>query len=141
MPKKIITTCIVLAALTALFPFAQKRINAWMMSVPSTDFAHTPIPAAPDYSQEKYWAALPDKKDSADWLPHHSNYKDEQENAAVDVFYVYPTAAFYGDGWVAGFDNWLHIAAVDFGILPQQIPRISDAKSPSVNSTGASITN
>jgi hypothetical protein len=99
---------------------AKPALEHWMMSVPVTTYDQTPLPAAPDYSQTSYWAALPDRADSADWVPHGSGFVDEQASAKVDVFYVHPTAAFYGDGWVAGFDNWLHRIAVDFGILPQQ---------------------
>lgn len=98
---------------------AQLKFMRWMNAVPSTAFDKTPLPKAPDYRDARFWAALPDKADGADWLPANSGYKDGQENAPVDVFFVYPTAAFYGEYWVAGFDNWLHLAAVDYGILPQ----------------------
>lgn len=111
---------VIIAGLVVLYPFANQAWKDWMLSVPKTDFDHTPVPLAPDYSQEKYWAALPNKKDGADWVPVGSGFTDEQANAPVDVFFIYPTAAFYGSYWVAGFDNWLHIAAVDYGILPQQ---------------------
>src|SRR5690606_19494592 len=107
-----------LVALAILFVAKPAFIN-WMMSVPETAFDETPLPSAPDYSQHAYWAALPDQVDSADWVPHNSGFQDQQRNASVDVFFVYPTAAFYGDMWVAGFDNWLHRVAVDYGILPQ----------------------
>lgn len=116
--KLIITGIILLALVSAWFP-AKAAIEAWMMSVPETAFDDTPVPAAPDYSDARYWAALPDRADSADWVPHDSGYADAQATAPADVFFVHPTAAFYGDMWVAGFDNWLHILAVDYGILPQ----------------------
>ncbi len=112
----LVLTTLLLAGIFLLKP----TIERWMMSVPVTAFDQTPLPAAPDYSQSSYWAALPDRADSADWVPYGSGFVDEQQTSSVDVFYVHPTAAFYGDGWVAGFDNWLHRAAVDFGILPQQ---------------------
>ncbi len=46
-------------------------------------------PSAPDYSQEKYWAALPGKEDPSDLVPDPSLKlaKDPQ----VDVFFVHPT--------------------------------------------------
>lgn len=120
MKKNPVRTLLIAIGMAALlFLPARSGLTRWMMSVPATAFDNTPIPAPPDYSDARYWAALPDRKDSADWLPHGSDYSDNQASAAVDVFFVYPTAAFYGDGWVAGFDNWLHLAAVDFGILPQ----------------------
>lgn len=119
MSKKPQKLLIVVVLLVTGYFFIQHFFSTWMMSVPESSFEHTPIPTAPDYSQEKYWAALPDKKDAADWVPNNSGYHDHQTDAQVDVFFVYPTAAFYGDYWVAGFDNWLHIIAVDYGILPQ----------------------
>lgn len=96
-------------------------VTEWFMSVPETAFDDTPLPDAPDYSNEDHWAALPWREDSADWLPAGSGYEDKQARAKVDVFFVHPTAAFYGDYWVAGMDNLLHVAAVDYGIQPQHI--------------------
>lgn len=120
--KRLVLICAAcIVGLLALYPLATSALKNWMMSVPETSFDNTPLPAAPDYSQQQYWAALPDKNDGADWVPISSDFTDEQANAEVDVFFVYPTAAFYGEHWVAGFDNWLHIAAVDYGILPQHV--------------------
>ncbi len=118
--RTLIRTLVILTSIaTAGILLGKPAIERWMMSVPETVFDDTPVPAAPDYSKPDYWAALPDRADSADWVPHNSGYRDEQATAPADVFFVYPTAAFYGDYWVAGFDNWLHRLAVDFGILPQ----------------------
>lgn len=117
--KKLAIWILSIAVIGIAAGYAKQAFVDWMSSVPKTPFAQTPLPEPPDYQNPDYWAALPDKQDSADWVPANSAYKDEQANAPVDVFFVYPTAAFYGDSWVAGFDNWLHIAAVDYGILPQ----------------------
>ncbi len=62
--------------------------SKWL--IPETSYGELPVPLAPDYSDYKSWAALPDKKDLADRTPE-SYLKDEQENAAVDVFYLHPT--------------------------------------------------
>jgi len=96
-------------------------INDWMMSVPETAFDETPVPEAPDYSNPDHWAALPWKNDSADWVPGNSAYQDKQDSAEVDVFFVHPTAAFYGDYWVAGLDNLLGNLSVDYGIQSQHV--------------------
>jgi len=48
-------------------------------------------PAAPDYTQEKYWIALPDKSDMADLVPGRAKLSDGQQQATVDVFFIYPT--------------------------------------------------
>lgn len=48
------------------------------------------IPEAPDYTSADVWAALPEKRDSADALPL-SEWEDIQATASVDVFYIHPT--------------------------------------------------
>ncbi len=52
-------------------------------------FSQSPVPAAPDYAQAQYWAALPTRKDAADIAP--KKYKDLQATAKADVFFVHPT--------------------------------------------------
>lgn len=49
------------------------------------------LPKAPDYSNLNAWAAHPTKYDSADVVPGTGELKPNQENAAVDVFFVHPT--------------------------------------------------
>ncbi|WP_235298764.1 DUF3089 domain-containing protein [Portibacter marinus] len=44
----------------------------------------------PDYSELKYWAAHPQKKDNADRTPG-SIYEDMQSEAEADVFFLHPT--------------------------------------------------
>jgi hypothetical protein len=58
-------------------------------SLPKGSFGED-IPKAPDYSNLKYWAALPTQIDSADAIPV-AEWTDEQPNAADDVFFIYPT--------------------------------------------------
>lgn len=57
---------------------------------PSGPFRADNTPAAPDYASLKYWAAHPDKDDPADRVPCPA-LKNEQNGAAADVFFVYPT--------------------------------------------------
>ena len=47
-----------------------------------------PIP--PDYSLPSAWAALPERKDSADLVPKGYG-TDQQANSKVDVFFLHPT--------------------------------------------------
>jgi hypothetical protein len=54
-----------------------------------TRFAESPVPPAPDYAQERFWAALPERKDRVDRTP--PGCRDGQEQAGVDVFYIHPT--------------------------------------------------
>jgi hypothetical protein len=60
-------------------------------SIPaSADF---PVPASPNYSQAKHWAASPFADDPADRTPGTA-LKDQQLTATADVFYVHPTIYF-----------------------------------------------
>ena len=59
------------------------------VSLPRGSFGED-IPVAPDYSNLKYWAALPDQIDSADAVPI-KEWKNVQADADVDVFFLYPT--------------------------------------------------
>lgn len=115
-----LTGCLAAGGFWLAKPHLNDKLQAWLMSVPTTPFDATPVPSPPDYRQPQYWAALPDRPDSADWLPKNSGYQDRQASAKADVFYIHPTAAFSGKYWVAGFDNLLHRKIVDWGILPQQ---------------------
>lgn len=49
------------------------------------------VPAAPDYSQLKYWIAHPEKDDAADLVPGKGELREYQETSDVDVFFIYPT--------------------------------------------------
>jgi hypothetical protein len=76
--------------------------------------------ASPDYSHTENWAALPDKKDSADVVPPGSNLKDEQANALADVFFIHPTLYFKGKSWNAAMDDKKINALVDKYTIRQQ---------------------
>jgi len=56
---------------------------------PRQVFAAETVPAAPDYTQDRYWAALPWMEDAADLTP--DGLDDRQAEAAVDVFFLHPT--------------------------------------------------
>ena len=85
---------------------------------PSTAFAETVAPTAPDYSKTEHWAALPGRDDTADFTPE--GFSDGQADADVDVFFVHPTTYLNSAGWNApmGYkpaDNWITNA-----VLPGQ---------------------
>jgi hypothetical protein len=69
--------------------------------VPGRSFETTQTPVAPDYSYDSCWAALPSKKDSADICIFAAGIKDQQQTAAIDVFYVHPTTYLIGNKWNA----------------------------------------
>jgi hypothetical protein len=64
-----------------------------------------PAPGPPDYSQSKYWLALPDKRDSADLVIENSGFEDLQATARADVFYVHPTTYIYGKAWNSNIND------------------------------------
>src|SRR5690349_309898 len=73
--------------------------------VPLRSFKHTPIPSPPDYSQRRYWAALPDQKDSADFQLPAYGIIDGQKNARADVFFIPPTNYVSGSHWNASVED------------------------------------
>ena len=58
-------------------------------------------PSPPDYSLSEYWAALPDKKDSADVSLLKFGIIDLQKDAPVDVFFIHPTTFAASGKWNA----------------------------------------
>lgn len=71
------------------------------------DFKSEQIPSPPDYSNDDFWCALPEKKDSADHIPSVSEILliDGQATAQADVFYIYPTQFFSRTEWNASLDD------------------------------------
>jgi hypothetical protein len=65
------------------------------------------VPFPPDYSNPDFWAALPEKSDSADLTPGMA-YTDQQSKAEVDVFFIHPTTYIGNKGqkyWNAPLDD------------------------------------
>ena len=80
---------------------------------PLRSFERTPKPPAPDYAKSIYWAALPQKKDSADVELLSYSIKNNQQNAAVDVFFVSPTNYQRGNTWNVSLEDSLANAKTD----------------------------
>ncbi|AIZ65285.1 hypothetical protein PK28_15215 [Hymenobacter sp. DG25B] len=72
---------------------------------PGKSFAAYTPPASPDYSLPANWAALPERRDSADAVPKNSGLRDEQAQATADVFFVHPTTYFRRGSWNADITN------------------------------------
>ena len=73
--------------------------------IPGRRFEKTKMPAAPNYADSFFWAALPTKKDSADIVIPGAGIKDKQATAPIDVFYVHPTTYLIGNRWNADLKN------------------------------------
>ncbi|MGH1434032.1 MAG: DUF3089 domain-containing protein [Lewinella sp.] len=56
---------------------------------PREPFSSAQVPTTPDYSQDRYWAALPWRQDAADKTP--DGLTNQQASAKVDVFFLHPT--------------------------------------------------
>lgn len=83
-------------------------------------FEEVTPPSAPDYSDEKNWAALPDRFDAADVLPTDT-VKDGQANAQVDVFFIHPTTYIYKDSmWNASTEDFAINQRTDSAVLKNQ---------------------
>lgn len=91
---KIIKQHIYIVSILAILVFTQCNSNR-----PMREAVQSNIPVAPNYSDLKYWAAHPDKKDLADEVPTNTTLKNEQANAEVDVFFLHPTTLIKGGGW------------------------------------------
>jgi hypothetical protein len=61
-------------------------------------------PAAPDYTLEKNWAALPFHPDNADIIPKTEQWISDSLKD-VDVFYIYPTIYRKGPTWCADVND------------------------------------
>jgi hypothetical protein len=61
-------------------------------------------PAAPDYTNEAHWSALPFRVDAADLTPGTEQWISDSLKD-VDVFYIYPTIYVKGKTWNADLKN------------------------------------
>ena len=61
-------------------------------------------PAAPDYSLESNWSALPFREDAADKIPDDERWVSDSLKD-VDVFYIYPTIYMSGKTWNEDLSN------------------------------------
>ncbi len=109
---------ILILAVVAAYVFRQQLMVAMMGSqiAPEHDFSAELAPDAPDFGDERWWAALPSRADAADQLPDGAI----RQSLGVAVFFVHPTSYFGKENWnqpLAAQDaNWV----VDERILRHQ---------------------
>lgn len=84
---------------------------------PSENFQYDRLPAAPDYSKTEYWAAHPNIKDEADEVPTGTDFKNAQDQAKADVFFVHPTTYIKADKWNADSKSSLIV----YGLSPLKL--------------------
>ncbi|QCW25307.1 DUF3089 domain-containing protein [Lysobacter enzymogenes] len=88
-----------------------------MVLDPKREFDRTPEPAAPDYRDARFWAALPEKRDDADATP--IGMRNRQADAPVDVFFIHPTTYFSRAGWNQPLDDEQANRGTEFALRAQ----------------------
>jgi hypothetical protein len=79
-------------------------INAFAQKQKLPPFKKEDQPAAPDYSKESMWSALPFRQDMADIIPKGEQWVSDSLKD-VDVFYIHPTVYSKGKTWNADLSN------------------------------------
>jgi len=82
-------------------------------AAPFRSFKKCKMPCPPDFTLSKYWAALPDKKDSADFHLPKYGIIDAQKDAQADVFFILPSNYLSGFHWNVSVDDSLANAVSD----------------------------
>jgi pimeloyl-ACP methyl ester carboxylesterase len=87
----------VVCLLIILILFGQK----WGISYlsPPDIFILADAPKAPDFDNQYFWVAHPDKSDTSDLVPVGIDTSDDIANKAVDVFFVHSTGFVGPGGW------------------------------------------
>ncbi|HFB55448.1 MAG TPA: DUF3089 domain-containing protein [Hellea balneolensis] len=87
------------------FVFRAKISNALVKSQigPKNEFASYTPPPAPDYTTNEGWAALPETKDGADFVP--DGLEARYSVSDIAVFFIHPTTYYSKDGWNAPVDE------------------------------------
>ncbi len=70
-----------------------------MLLKPKRDFTESLKFSKPNYNDLNFWAAHPEKQDSADEVPAASILKNRQKEAEADVFFVHPTTLLIAKYW------------------------------------------
>jgi hypothetical protein len=92
---------------------------------PPSAFVEAIPPVAPDYANLKHWAALPHRRDGADYTP--SGISDGQASASADVFFVHPTTYFNRAGWNAPVGEIASSTFVDKFVMKGQASAFNGA--------------
>jgi len=90
---------------------------------PKQDFASYTPPAAPDYSNDSAWAALPQTKDGADFIA--PGLKADNTSTDIAVFFVHPTTYYAKAGWNAPIDEAGSRERIDDLVMPAQASAFS----------------
>lgn len=116
---------VVLAFLVLGFVFRGKITRALIKSqmAPEYDFASYTPPAAPDYTADEAWAALPHTTEGADFIP--GGLQGAENSSDVAVFFIHPTTYYSKQGWNAPIDDEESRARIDDLVMPGQASAFS----------------
>lgn len=93
----------VVGLLIVLISFGRQWAFSYL-SPPDT-FVLADAPLAPDYTNDYFWVAHPDKRDTADLVPKGVDTSDDLTVKAVDVFFVHSTGFVGPGGWNSTMEN------------------------------------
>lgn len=96
--KRILKWIIVLIVGIAILAVVGFLLIRWYM-LPGDKFSQNSVPKPPDYSQQAYWIALPQIKDTADLVPPNADTLDDFIDKQVDVFFIHSTGYVGPGGW------------------------------------------
>lgn len=116
MKKVLITLCLIILIGVAVNILLNSLY--YIVPHPADEFTEVEPPPAPDYSDERFWAALPEREDLADLVPKNTEARDNQKDAEVDVFFIHPTTFLFTHNWNATADDEWAADMVDNGIMP-----------------------
>ena len=105
--KKLLFAVVVLLALGGLALAFRDLILFGLLAArlePEVEFELTAAPAAPDYTNQSSWAALPGTVDASDATPDGVSAVDPAA-AVVDVFFIHPTTYYSDAGWNQPLDE------------------------------------
>src|SRR5271157_5659828 len=100
MKKIIVAIAVVLASIIlgiSIVLLNAKNLIYWYLR-PDHHFDVARTPSAPDYSNERNWAALPTRKNEANLVPPGSK-TCRRDDAGADVFYIHPTGYYSAENW------------------------------------------
>lgn len=72
---------------------------------PPSVFDLSKVPKAPDYTNDYFWLAHPDKADTADLIPQGIDVSEDLAEPPVDVFFIHSTGYVGPGGWNSTMNN------------------------------------
>lgn len=88
----------VVVVILLLLVVSARPLIEWRL-LPSQGFAETQAPDAPDYSDDYFWIAHPDRSDASDLIPPNVDTNNDSTEALIDVFFVHSTGYVGPGGW------------------------------------------